>query len=69
MQIAVLPPIPTLGWTAGDLDKHVHEVRRQYLATLADWPSRGSGPVEVTEPQPAGAAPGGPARLGHRRRR
>ena len=58
VQIAVLPPIPTIGWTAADLDKHVQEVRRQYLGTLADWPGRGSGPVQVTEP----LVPGPPRR-------
>src|SRR6266702_403876 len=45
VQIAVLPPIPTLGWTVDELDKHLQEVREQYLATLADWPGRGSGRV------------------------
>ncbi len=60
VQIAVLPPIPTLGWTPADLDKHVHEVHRQYLATLADWPSRGSGPVQVTEPHLPGPPPAAP---------
>ena len=28
-----------------DLDKHVQEVRGQYLATLANWPTPGSGRV------------------------
>jgi HAD superfamily hydrolase (TIGR01490 family) len=64
VQIAVLPPIATLGWTAGDLDKHVQEVRRQYLATLADWPSRGSGPVQVTEPRVPGPPPAAPLAWG-----
>ncbi|HEY3732400.1 MAG TPA: HAD-IB family hydrolase [Streptosporangiaceae bacterium] len=56
VQIAVLPPISTEGWTAGELDKHVAEVHQQYLATLADWPGRepGSGRVEVSEPGAAG---------------
>jgi HAD superfamily hydrolase (TIGR01490 family) len=60
VQIAVLPPIPTIGWTAADLDKHVQEVRRQYLGTLADWPGRGSGPVQVTEPLVPGPPPAVP---------
>jgi WS/DGAT/MGAT family acyltransferase len=64
VQIAVLPPIPTLGWTAGDLDKHVQEARRQYLATLADWPSRGSGPVQVTESRVPGPPPAAPLAWG-----
>ncbi len=59
VQIAVLPPIPTNDWTLDTLDAHVRDVRQRYLATLADWPARGSGRVEVTEP--AGPAPGPPA--------
>ncbi len=60
VQVAVLPPVPTLGWTAGELDRHVHEVRNQYLETLADWPGRGSGPVTVTEPRVPGPPPAVP---------
>ena len=64
VQIAVLPPIPTLGWTVEELDKHRQEVRQQYLAVLGDWDgrgsgrgsSRGSGRVQATEH----AAPGPP---------
>ncbi|HEY7359210.1 MAG TPA: HAD-IB family hydrolase, partial [Streptosporangiaceae bacterium] len=57
VQVAVLPPIPTIGWTAADLDARVDEVRGQYLATLANWPTAGSGPVQVTSPAaPARAA-------------
>jgi HAD superfamily hydrolase (TIGR01490 family) len=56
VQVAVLPPIPTLGWTVDELDKHLDEVREQYLATLADWPGRGSGRVTATE----ASAPGPP---------
>jgi HAD superfamily hydrolase (TIGR01490 family) len=59
VQIAVLPPIPTDDWTLDTLDQHVRDVRQRYLATLADWPGRGSGRVEVTEP--AGPAPVPPA--------
>ena len=60
VQVAVLPPVPTLGWTAGELDRHVHEVRNQYLETLADWPGRGSGPVTATEPRVPGPPPAVP---------
>ena len=35
VQVAVLPPVPTTGWVAGELDCPLHEVRGQYLATLA----------------------------------
>jgi HAD superfamily hydrolase (TIGR01490 family) len=56
VQIAVLPPIPTDGWTASTIDEHVRDVRQRYLATLADWPGRGSGRVQVTEPAGQAAA-------------
>jgi HAD superfamily hydrolase (TIGR01490 family) len=60
VQVAVLPPVPTTGWVAGELDQHVHQVRGQYLATLANWPTAGSGRVEATalaSPGPPPAAP------------
>ena len=57
VQVAVLPPVPTTGWVTGDLDARVHEIRGQYLATLANWPAAGSGRVEAT----ALASPGPPA--------
>ncbi len=56
VQVAVLPPVPTTGWVAGELDSRIHEVRGQYLATLASWPTAGSGRVEAT----ALASPGPP---------
>ncbi len=53
VQVAVLPPVPTEGWNAEDLDKHVAAVRDLYVETLAAWdgPHRsgaGAGPVVVT---------------------
>jgi HAD superfamily hydrolase (TIGR01490 family) len=60
VQVVVLPPIPTQDWTVDELDKHLHDVREQYLTTLADWPGRGSvGPVTATETSTA-SAPGPP---------
>src|SRR5215471_95781 len=58
VQIAVLPPIATEGWDAVGLDEHIRQVRRQYLATLANWPSHGTGQVTATttasiDPPPA----------------
>src|SRR5215468_917428 len=38
VQIAVLPPVATEGWDVAGLAEHIHEVRGQYLATLANWP-------------------------------
>src|SRR6516165_1264215 len=58
VQIAVLPPIATVGWDAAGLARHIREVRGQYLATLANWPARGTGQVTATvtasfDPPPA----------------
>ncbi len=39
VDVAVLPPVSTTGWTKENLDEHVAEVRQMYLDTLADWPS------------------------------
>jgi len=61
VQVAVLPPIPTAGWAPADLDAHVAEVRGQYLATLANWPTAGSGKVKVTSPASRGRAARSPA--------
>ena len=65
VQIAVLPPIPTIGWTAADLDKHVQEVRLAipgHAGRLArPWLRAGPG----HRAPGSGAAPGGPAGLGH----
>jgi HAD superfamily hydrolase (TIGR01490 family) len=60
VQIAVLPPVPTTGWVAGELDSRVHQVRRQYLATLANWPTPGSGRVKATAPGSPGSPPAVP---------
>ena len=40
VDVAVLPPIPTDGWSAADLDSNVRSVRQLYLSTLSDWPQR-----------------------------
>ncbi|SNY59406.1 HAD-IB family hydrolase [Paractinoplanes atraurantiacus] len=39
VDVAVLDPIPTDGWTADDLDDRIAEVRQQVAATLEDWPA------------------------------
>jgi putative phosphoserine phosphatase/1-acylglycerol-3-phosphate O-acyltransferase len=39
LDIAVLPPVPTSGWSRDDIDPEVHRVREMYLETLAHWPS------------------------------
>jgi putative phosphoserine phosphatase / 1-acylglycerol-3-phosphate O-acyltransferase len=39
VEVVVLPPVDTSGWTVETIDEHVAEVRQLYLDTLADWPS------------------------------
>jgi HAD superfamily hydrolase (TIGR01490 family) len=67
VQITVLPPVDTAGWTADDLDERVQDVRDRYLDTLARWGAPGEhAEVQVsagpTGPVPApldwGSAPG-----------
>jgi HAD superfamily hydrolase (TIGR01490 family) len=60
VQIAVLPPVPTAGWTAADLDAQVQQVHGRYLATLANWPAHGSGRVTATAPAGNGPPPAAP---------
>jgi HAD superfamily hydrolase (TIGR01490 family) len=61
VQVKVLPPIPTVGWTVEEIGRRVEEVRELYVKTLAEWrpdlPE--AGEVEVTTgPQgPVVAAP------------
>jgi putative phosphoserine phosphatase/1-acylglycerol-3-phosphate O-acyltransferase len=42
VDVAVLPPVPTAGWTLADLPQRIEEVRAMFLATLADWPDGGT---------------------------
>ncbi|HEV2373205.1 MAG TPA: HAD-IB family hydrolase [Streptosporangiaceae bacterium] len=60
VQIAVLPPVQTAHWAAGELDEHIRQIRGRYLATLANWPPHGSGQVKATalvSPSPPPALP------------
>ncbi|WP_293394054.1 HAD-IB family hydrolase [Nevskia sp.] len=38
VDVAVLPPVETEGWTLASLDSHIAEIRQQFLDTLARWP-------------------------------
>jgi putative phosphoserine phosphatase/1-acylglycerol-3-phosphate O-acyltransferase len=40
VDVVVHPPVPTTDWTDDDLDERIADVRRLYLQTLADWPTR-----------------------------
>jgi putative phosphoserine phosphatase/1-acylglycerol-3-phosphate O-acyltransferase len=44
VEVAVLDPIPTAGWTADDLDERIAEVRRRFADTLENWPQKVSAP-------------------------
>src|SRR5215469_16069385 len=57
VQVAVLPPVSTAGWTVDELDEHIERVRGQYLTTLANWPAHGSGQVTATAPASTGPPP------------
>ncbi len=59
VQVAVLPPIPTEGWTVEELDKHVEEVRERFVETLAAWDGPGRGGA-VTESVPVSRIPVSP---------
>jgi putative phosphoserine phosphatase/1-acylglycerol-3-phosphate O-acyltransferase len=38
VEVAVLPPVPTTGWTARTVGRHAEEVREAFAETLANWP-------------------------------
>lgn len=38
VDVAVLDPVPTTGWTADDLDDRIAEIRQRIADTLANWP-------------------------------
>ena len=39
VQVRVLPPVDTSGWSAEDLDGPVEQVRDLFVRTLRDWPT------------------------------
>jgi putative phosphoserine phosphatase/1-acylglycerol-3-phosphate O-acyltransferase len=39
VDVAVLPPVPTVGLGPDEVDDLCDRVRQQFVATLADWPS------------------------------
>jgi hypothetical protein len=38
VQVAVLPPVNTVGWTVADIDEQAIALRQHYLDTLDNWP-------------------------------
>jgi WS/DGAT/MGAT family acyltransferase len=57
VQVRVLPPVPTEGWTVEELDQRIAEVRESYRETLANWSGRPTRPVVATESPADVAAP------------
>ena len=45
IEVVVLPPIPTVGWTKADIDAAVVRVREDYLETLDNWPGAAPDPL------------------------
>ncbi|MFY9930991.1 MAG: HAD-IB family hydrolase/lysophospholipid acyltransferase family protein [Streptosporangiaceae bacterium] len=44
VDVAVLPPVATAGWTAEELSERIEEVRIAYVELLAAWPVGSRGP-------------------------
>jgi len=44
VDICVLDPIPTAGWSIASLDQHVAAVHQQFVDALENWPSGGGTP-------------------------
>ncbi len=57
VQVAVLPPVSTDGWTVEELPRHVDEVRERYLETLAAWDELADHVQVTTGPTGPVAAP------------
>jgi len=43
VQVVVLPPVRTTGWTIEQLDDRVAEMRERYITTLENWPNKEDG--------------------------
>lgn len=65
VQVRVLPPVPTDGWTAASLSEHVADVRGRFVDTLAGW-RPAVHEVQVST-GPAGPAPAAPLDWGAER--
>ena len=64
VEVDVLPPVETSGWSAETIDEHVASVRRLFQATLGQEQERAAAPliVEAQPPTPAAVATAAPAR-------
>jgi putative phosphoserine phosphatase / 1-acylglycerol-3-phosphate O-acyltransferase len=52
VDVAVLEPIATDGWTVEELEKHVAEVRQLFIDTLENWPREGGAKPPGPKPAP-----------------
>lgn len=52
VDVAVLEPVPTSGWTADNLDDHIAYVRQRFLDTLDNWPGDTPGDNRPRARQP-----------------
>ena len=39
VEVVVLPPIPTVGWTKQDIDDHAISLRQRYVEIIDNWPN------------------------------
>jgi putative phosphoserine phosphatase/1-acylglycerol-3-phosphate O-acyltransferase len=64
VEVDVLPPVETSGWSAETIDEHVASVRRLFQATLGQEQERAAAPliVEAQPPTPAAVATAAPPR-------
>jgi len=46
LDVRVLEPIDTIGWTTKKLDQHVAEVRQKYVDAMGQWPPYEGEPVD-----------------------
>ena len=49
VEVIVLEPIPTDGWTKADLDRAVVQLQQLYRDTLENWPVRGPAALEASK--------------------
>jgi putative phosphoserine phosphatase / 1-acylglycerol-3-phosphate O-acyltransferase len=51
VQVQVLPPVDTSGWSTATLTQHVAQVRGMFVDTLTHWPGRPAAPAGTDDPR------------------
>jgi putative phosphoserine phosphatase/1-acylglycerol-3-phosphate O-acyltransferase len=69
VEVDVLRPVETTGWTADTIDEHVAEVRRLFQVTLGQEQERAALPVVVEPEAPVEVAPAAPPTAAKKARR